>query len=145
MFDDIELHKLLSGGRTSDLPIARLSTKIATIIGAKTNTVLLSPYTARKQRFKHGKIGHIILSHYRLVQTIIDDGEVIHKPDRPKHLEFLYRDRVVFQTNFIVVIKANERGNEIFLESFRKIGKRRFNPRVRQAHKNGHVVRYLKP
>ena len=80
-------------------------------IGAKPRTLIMSDETALKQKRVHGELK---VSEYRQVQQTIDQGDII--ADGKKHLIY-----VLESAGYVSVVKASRTGNELFLQSFRRL------------------------
>lgn len=108
--DAATIRKYLESDDPAPIPIAVLPSDIRENLGANTDRVLLSRYTANKQR-KHPEI---TAESYAWIQDLIDHGERII--GRLLHVVVIqHRDQW-----FVAVLKATQARNEVYLQSFRR-------------------------
>ena len=105
-----EISAFLGGTGHRHIIIARVPTDIKARLGATTDHVLLSRYTADKQR-KHPEI---TARHYRKLQRLLDHGERVY--DTRHHVTIIqHRSKP-----YVAVLKATQSGHEVYLQSFRR-------------------------
>lgn len=108
--DPATIRQFLESDRDGPIPVAVLPADIREQLGADTDRVLLSRYTADKQR-KHPEI---TADSYVWLQDLLDQGERLS--DKPFHV-------IVIQRRgewFVAVLKATKAGDEVYLQSFRR-------------------------
>jgi hypothetical protein len=59
--------------------------------------------------------------HFPMMPITIDLGHVLFNPDTPLHLNFFYREDVVFGTWFKVVVKTTKPGDELYVATFHRV------------------------
>jgi hypothetical protein len=109
--DTAAIRQFLESGDPGTIPIAALPLDIRERLAANTDQVLLSRYTAGKQK-KHPEI--TAESYADLLQKIIDNGERL--PAKPLHAVVI-QDRGEW---FVAVLKVTKAGDEVYLQSFRR-------------------------
>lgn len=108
--DPATIRQFLESNRSDPVPVAVLPADIRKQLGVDTDRVLLSRYTADKQR-KHPEITS---DSYGWLQDLLDQGQRIS--GKPFHV-------VVIQRRgewFVAVLKATQAGDEVYLQSFRR-------------------------
>jgi SPP1 gp7 family putative phage head morphogenesis protein len=110
-------------------PLAVLPAKDAELIGARSQVTRLSPQTAGKQAAKHPEL---TAADYALAQGAVDHGERIQ--DSAQSLIYVYEDDD--RGGLVVVVKATEEGDELFVQSIRRLS--------RDEADKDRVVRHLK-
>lgn len=108
--DPATIRQFLESDRADPIPVAVLPVDIREQLGVDTDRILLSRYTADKQR-KHPEI---TADSYEWLQDLLDRGERI--AGKPFHV-------VVIQHRgewFVAVLKATRAGDEVYLQSFRR-------------------------
>jgi hypothetical protein len=90
--------------------VAKTPLCILTKLGVSSNNVLLSRYTADKQK-KHPEI---TAESFRWMQDLLDTGERLY--DKSHHATVIqHRERP-----YVAVLKATKNGVEVYLQSFRR-------------------------
>jgi hypothetical protein len=56
-----------------------------------------------------------------MLPITVDLGMVILQPEKPRHLNFLYREDVVFGSWFKVVVKTTEDADELYVSTFHRV------------------------
>ena len=115
------LDLILKGQRREHLHVGEIDLRLAKIIGANITSVHLSLETATKQIRKHPEL---TLEHYKMIEMAFEFGFVVC--DRDRHLCFVYEDEIVFNYKFYAVVKATKPGDELFLQSFRRLEPRKY-------------------
>lgn len=105
-----EIANFLSGTKPHPIIVARLPADIRSFLCADTDNILLSRYTADKQK-KHPEI---IDESFRWLQELLDTGERIYDK---KHHATVIQHR---EQPYIAVLKATKNGEEVYLQSFRR-------------------------
>ncbi len=83
-------------------------------IGARSLSVMLSPYTVRKQKREHGEL---LPAEYGRVQRAALLGKVVQ--DTPKTLVHILDE----PDGYVSVVKSTKTGGAVFLESFRRLSR----------------------
>ena len=105
-----EISAFLGGVGGKHIVVAKVPADIKARLGATTDHVLLSRYTADKQK-KHPEI---TARHYGKLQRLLDDGERIY--DTRHHVTIIqHRSKP-----YVAVLKATQSGHEVYLQSFRR-------------------------
>jgi hypothetical protein len=105
-----EIRDFLSGDGAGPIAVASVPADIKSAIGANSDVVLLSRYTADKQA-KHPEI---TAESFGWLQKMLDDGERLY--DKKHHATVIfYREQP-----FIAVLKSASGGAEVYLQSFRR-------------------------
>lgn len=105
-----EIEDFLSGINHHPIIVAMLPADIRSALSANTSTVLLSRYTADKQK-KHPEI---TAESFRWLQELLDAGERIY--DKKNHVTVIQlRDQP-----YLAVLKATKNSEEVYLQSFRR-------------------------
>lgn len=105
-----EIAKFLAGAGESPLVVAALPPDVKKALGANTDAVIISRYTADKQA-KHPEI---TADSFAWLQELIDNGERIY--DVKNHVVVLqYREQP-----YLAVMKVTASGEYVFLQSFRR-------------------------
>jgi hypothetical protein len=105
-----EIADLLSGAGSHPIVVASLPSDIRSFLGANTDNILLSRYTADKQK-KHPEI---TAGSFRLLQELLDMGERIY--DKKHHATVIQH----WEQPYVAVLKATKSGEEVYLQSFRR-------------------------
>lgn len=100
-------------------PIALIGQKEANLIGAKTRTAIISPYTMAKQELEHPELSN---ADYALIQRTISEG--ITKKDTPLSLRYVLDERDKGTNGQVVVVKATKTGEGLFVTSMRRVSHR---------------------
>lgn len=105
-----EVEDFLAGLNQPPIIVAMLPADIRSALIANTSTVLLSRYTADKQK-KHPKI---TAESFRWLQELLDTGERIY--DKKNHVTVIqHRDQP-----YLAVLKSTKNSEEVYLQSFRR-------------------------
>lgn len=105
-----EISNFLRGTGDKSIPVAMVPKDIVDKIGASTNVLLLSRYTADKQK-KHPEI---TAESFSWLQDLLDKGERLY--DREKHATVIqHRDQP-----YVAILKSTSDASEIYLQSFRR-------------------------
>ena len=105
-----EIRGFLESSAKNPLDIATLPADIAIRLGAKSDTVLLSRYTADKQR-KHPEV---MPESYAELQSLLDNGERIY--DKANHVIVV----ALKSTPWLAVLKVTNDFEWVFLQSLRR-------------------------
>lgn len=105
-----EIAAFLSGGMFNPINVARIPADIRVFLGASTEHILLSRYTADKQK-KHPEI---TVASFGWLQELLDSGERLYDK---KHHATVIQHR---EQPYVAVLKATKSGEEVYLQSFRR-------------------------
>ncbi|MDO9011727.1 MAG: hypothetical protein Q7U78_07970 [Gallionella sp.] len=105
-----EIANFLSGAKPHPIIVAGLPDDICSVLCANTNNILLSRYTADKQK-KHPEITY---ESFRWLQELLDSGQRIYDK---KHHATVIQHR---EQPYVAVLKATKNGEEVYLQSFRR-------------------------
>lgn len=124
--------RFLDGREGEFLEIARLPIEWGAHIGALTQTVKIERTYAIKIKNKH----RLLYDHFGLLQLCIDYGTIIH--ERNGCLTFFLEDSSVYGTTFELVVKATQRGHELWVATYHKVDPLEY----RSTFNKGQVLRY---
>ena len=105
-----EIAGFLAGNDTHPIAVATVPADIQSVLGTSTGHVLLSRYTADKQK-KHPEI---TAESFRFLQELLDTGERLY--DRKHHVTVIQHR----EQPYVAVLKATKSGEEVYLQSFRR-------------------------
>lgn len=105
-----EIAEFMAGDAANPIPVAVVPTDIRQRLGASSEIVLLSRYTADKQR-KHPEI---TAESFGWLQELLDGGERLYDQ---KHHATVIQHR---EEPYLAVLKATSDGSEVYLQSFRR-------------------------
>ena len=105
-----EIAVFLSGSMSNPINVARVPADIRTFLGTSTDIILLSRYTADKQK-KHPEI---TADSFFWLQELLDSGERLYDK---KHHATVIQHR---EQPYVAVLKATKNGEEVYLQSFRR-------------------------
>ncbi len=105
-----EIHTFMVGVSTHPITVGLLPMDIQKRLGASADVVLLSRYTADKQR-KHPEITACSFS---WLQDLLDNGARLY--DKKHHATVIYHR----EQPYLVVLKVTSDGSEVYLQSFRR-------------------------
>jgi hypothetical protein len=105
-----EIAGFLAGNATHPIAVAAVPIDIQSALGASAVHVLLSRYTADKQK-KHPEI---TAESFRFLQELLDTGERLYDK---KHHATVIQHR---EQPYVAVLKATKSGEEVYLQSFRR-------------------------
>ena len=111
-----ELLALLTGQLARAIYVCRVSSRVATAIGAQTTAVWLSPETTNKQEAKRSGDEHAL---YLKAPVVIEKGYVRIEP--PYHAIFIYHERREKLRSFKAVVKATQDGQRLYLQSIHRV------------------------
>lgn len=106
-----EIGEFLSGNGVEPIILSKVPEDIKQSLGATSEFVLMSRYTADKQK-KHPEITEA--SYASLLQEVLDRGERLY--DRQRHATIIYTS----EKPYLAVLKVTADGKWIFLQSFRR-------------------------
>ncbi|MEX8503979.1 hypothetical protein [Leptothrix ochracea] len=105
-----EIVQFIASDATEPIPVALVPLDIQQRIGSLSGVVLLSRYTADKQR-KHPEI---TAESYTWLQSLLDQGDRIY--DKKHHVTVIHHR----EQPYMAVLKATTSGAEVYLQSFRR-------------------------
>lgn len=105
-----EIAAFLFGGMSNPINVARIPADIRAFLGVSTEHILLSRYTADKQK-KHPEIK---AESFGWLQELLDSGERLYDK---KHHATVIQHR---EQPYVAVLKATKSGEEVYLQSFRR-------------------------
>jgi hypothetical protein len=105
-----EIFAFLGGTGGKPIVVAKVPLDIKAKLGANTDHVLLSRYTADKQK-KHPEI---TAASYGKLQHLLDHGERLY--DTKHHVTVIHHS----SNPHVAVLKATQSGHEVYLQSFRR-------------------------
>jgi hypothetical protein len=105
-----EIADFLAGAAPHPIAVAKVPADIQSALGASAGHVLLSRYTADKQK-KHPEI---TAESFRFLQELLDTGERLYDK---KHHATVIQHR---EQPYVAVLKATKSGEEVYLQSFRR-------------------------
>lgn len=105
-----EIAAFLSGSTPHPITVARTPADIRAVLGASSDSIQLSRYTADKQK-KHPEI---TAESFRWLQELLDTGERLYDQ---KHHATVIQHR---EQPYMAVLKATKNGKEVYLQSFRR-------------------------
>jgi hypothetical protein len=97
-----------------EFQVAILRAELREAIGAKAQTVVMSDVTAAKQKLHHPEIR---AEEYRHVQKVVDYGDSFQEADNT--LVFMLDE----PDGFVAVVKAAKAGEELYLQSYRRVSR----------------------
>ena len=105
-------------------PLVRISDRDAGRIGATAKVASLSAETARKQKLRHSEM---TTAEYASAQNVVDDATWtavdINPETRRKSLLFVMEEGATDAGGFVLVVKATESGNGLFVTSYRRLSR----------------------
>ncbi len=107
-----------SASAEENFPLAVIKETDAEKIGAKTRVVQFSPSTRMKQLRDHGEIRP---AEYARAQEVIDRGRPIQ--DSARSIIYLLELDDPELGGYVLVVKASETGNGLFLQSYRRLSR----------------------
>lgn len=105
-----EIADFLAGTAPHPIAVAKVPSDIQSALGASASHVLLSRYTADKQK-KHPEI---TAESFRFLQELLDTGERLYDK---KHHATVIQHR---EQPYVAVLKTTKSGEEVYLQSFRR-------------------------
>jgi hypothetical protein len=109
--------EFLSTGNPLSVPVTRLPSELTRLLHSDTDRLTLRHDYAMKSMVKH----RLQPYHFPMLPITVDLGRIILQPLKSKHLNFFYRDDVVFGTWFKAVVKTNSEMDELHVATFHRV------------------------
>lgn len=126
---DFERFVSAGGAAKGAYPVAVIDRSYQALIGASSQTVLLSDDTLSKQVQQHPEIR---LSEYALLPNVVESAQLVVKSG-DERLLFVRKGKEIYRA----VVKAAAEGRELYLVSYHKVNERT----AKQARNRGEIIK----
>lgn len=107
-------NSLLAGNKPGSMPVALIEPKLASALGTRTKTVLLSRDTVKKNRAHHPEVSADL---WRETQTLVDKADLVVRQDRNGTVAAVFINQG--EKEIYLAMKVTRKRHEIYATSLR--------------------------